>query len=149
MVDNFSLERLAIHVNEAIKGYDVVSVMERLRLFKDRCPERIQVDNGSEFISKALDKWAYENGVTLDFSRPGKLTDNALIKSFSGSFRDESLNDHWFLSIDDARKKIEAWRKEHNSFRSHSSLGNLIPEQFQVKHLGSPKSPRLACQDSG
>ncbi len=92
LVDNLSRECLAIHVDQAIKGKDVVHVMERLRLFVDRCPERIQVDNGPEFISKDLDKWAYENGVTLDFSKSGKPTDNTLIESFNGSFRDECLN---------------------------------------------------------
>jgi len=149
VVDNLSRECLAIHVEQAIKGRDVVTVMERLRLFKDRCPERIQVDNGSEFISKEFDRWAYENGVTLDFSRPGKPTDNALIESFNGSFRDECLNANWFLSIDDAKKKVEAWRKEYNGFRPHSSLGNLTPDQFREQHNGGPKFPRLVCADSG
>ena len=149
VVDNLSRECLAIHVDQAIKGQDVVAVMERLQLFKDRCPERIQVDNGSEFISKDFDRWAYENEVTLDFSRPGKPTDNALIESFNGSFRDECLNANWFLSIDDARKKVEAWRKDYNGFRPHSSLGNLTPEQFREQHFGGPKFPRLACLDSG
>jgi putative transposase len=103
-----SRECLAIHVEHAIKGQDVVTVMERLRLFKARCPERVQVDNGSEFVSREFDKWAYEHDVTLDFSRSGKPTDNALIESFNGSFRDECLNANWFLSIDDALKKVEA-----------------------------------------
>lgn len=149
VVDNLSRECLAIQVDQSIKGQDVVTVMERLRLFKDRCPERIQVDNGSEFVSKEFDRWAYENGVTLDFSRPGKPTDNALIESFNGSFRDECLNTSWFLSVDDARKKIEAWRRDYNSFRPHTSLGNLTPDQFREQHVGSPKFPRLACADSG
>lgn len=143
LVDNFSRECLAIHVDQMIKGKGVVQVMERLRLFTDRCPERIQVDNGPEFISKDLDKWAYENGVILDFSRPGKPTDNALIESFNGSFRDECLNVNWFLSIDDAGKKIEAWRQEYNSFRPHSSLGDLTPEQFRKKFSASQKSLKL------
>lgn len=90
----------------------------------------IQVDNGSEFISKALDKWAYENGVTLDFSRPGKPTDNPFIESFNGSFRDECLNAHWFLSLEDAAHKIEMWRKDYNEFRPHSALGNLSPKEY-------------------
>lgn len=149
VVDNFSRESLAVHVDQAIKGQDVVTVMERLRLFVGRCPERIQVDNGSEFISKTLDKWAYENGVTMDFSRPGKPTDNALIESFNGSFRDECLNIHWFLSLDDAKKKIEAWRREYNEFRPHSSLGNLTPNQFREQHAESPKSLQLACLNFG
>lgn len=69
----------------------------------------IRVDNGPEFISKALARWAYENGVTLDFSRPGKPTDNAFVESLNGRLRDECLNAHWFLSLEDAREKIEAW----------------------------------------
>jgi transposase InsO family protein len=63
---------------------------------------------------RGLDKWAYENKVTLDFARPGKPTGNALIESFNGSFRDECLNTHWFLSPDDARQKIEKWRRDYN-----------------------------------
>ena len=76
---------------------------------RDDCviPKRIQVDNGSEFISKALDKWAYENEVVLDFSRPGKPTINPYIESFNGKFRDECLNTNWFIFLDDAREKIE------------------------------------------
>jgi len=95
-------------------------------------PERIQVDNGNEFISKALDKWAYEQQVTLDFSRPGKPTDNPYIESFNGSFRDECLNVHWFLSLTDAQEKIEQWRQEYNGFRPHSSLQNLTPDQVMA-----------------
>ena len=88
----------------------------------DRCPERVPLDNGSEFISRDFDKWAYENDVTLDFSRPGKATDNVLIESFNGSFRDECLNTNWFLALDDARQKVEAWRKEYNAFRPPPEL---------------------------
>jgi putative transposase len=72
------------------------------------CPSVFRsVDNGSEFISKALDRWAYDQHVTLDFSRPGKPTDKPYIESFNGSFRDECLNVHWILSLTDAQEKIE------------------------------------------
>lgn len=104
--------------------------MEGLRLLAGRRLERIQVDNGSEFISMAQDKWACENGVTLDSSRPGKPTDNALIESLNGSFRDECLNIHWFLPLDDARQKIEQWRRDYNRFGPHSSLGNLTSAEL-------------------
>ena len=107
--------------------------MEHLKAFRGP-PNRIQVDNGSEFISKALDLWAYENQVTLDFSRRGKPTDNPLIESFNGSFRDECLNLNWFLSLDDAREKIEAWRVDYNEFRPHRSLGDRTPMQFVAEH---------------
>jgi len=106
----------------------------------DRCQKRIQVDNGSEFISKALDQWAYGHGVTLVFSRPGKPTDNPYIESFNGSLRDECLNLHWFLLLDDARQKIEAWRSEYNGFRPHGSLGDLTPNEYLDQHQITPDS---------
>ncbi|GAB3330156.1 hypothetical protein GCM10027299_34570 [Larkinella ripae] len=107
--------------------------MNQLKAVNSAVPKRIQVDNGSEFISKALDKWCYDNKVTLDFSRPGKPTDNQFIESFNGSFRDECLNAHWFLSIKDAQEKVEAWRQEYNDFRPHSSLGNLTPNEVGMR----------------
>ena len=96
--------------------------------------DRIQCDNEREFISRALDKWACENGVTMDFSRSGKPMDNAMIESFNGSFRDECLNVNWFLSMEDARKKIDKWRRDYNELRAHSSLGDLTPRQFVDKY---------------
>jgi putative transposase len=87
-----------------------------------------------------LDKWAYENKVTLDFSRPGKPVDNAFIESFNGSFRDECLNVNWFLSLEDAEEKIESLRREYNEWRPHSSLDNLMPVQYRQIH-GSQTSP--------
>jgi putative transposase len=131
VVDNFSRECLAITVDTRLKGDDVVATMDHLMALR-RLPKRIQVDNGSEFISKALDQWAYEHQVTLDFSRPGKPTDNPHIESFNGSFRDECLNLHWFLSLEDAREKIEGWRMDYNEFRPHSSLADRTPREFAL-----------------
>jgi putative transposase len=125
IVDNFSRECLNITVDHSLRGEDVVNVMCYINQQFGRIPQRIKVDNGSEFISKALDKWAYENRVTLDFSRPGKPTDNAYIESFNGSFRDECLNAHWFMSLEDAKEKVEAWRQDYNEFRPHSALNNM------------------------
>lgn len=79
---------------------------------------------GSEFISRDLDLWTYAHGVTLDFSRPGKPTDNAYIESFNGKFRTECLNANWFLSLDEARRKCETWRRDYNEVRPHSAIGN-------------------------
>jgi len=127
-------------------GVDVAAVIERL-VMERGAPDRIQCDNGSEFISRALDKWAYENGVTMDFSRPGKPMDNAMIESFNGTFRDECLNVNWFLSMEDSREKIEKWRKDYNEFRPHSSLGDLTPQQFLDKfstRIKGQKTPLLA-----
>lgn len=133
IVDNFSRQPVAIAVDHRINGEAVVGVMEQL-VDPGRMPRRIQVDNGSEFISEALDKWAYVHQVELDFSRPGKPTDNPFIESFNGSFRDECLNLHWFLDLEDARPKIEAWRKEYNEFRPHSSLAGQSPQVVYEKH---------------
>ena len=90
-------------------------------------PKAIRVDQGTEFVSRDLDLWAYRRGVTLDFSRPGKPTDNAFIESFNGKFRAECLNAHWFMSLDDARQKCEAWRRDYNEERPHSAIGNKAP----------------------
>ena len=129
VVDNFSRQSLAIDVDFRLNGEAVVETMMRLPS-QSRWPKRIQVDNGSEFISRALDKWAHEHGVELDFSRPGKPTDNAFIESFNGSFRDECLNLNWFLDLEDARQKIETWRRDYNEFRPHSSLGGQTPQMI-------------------
>lgn len=138
VVDNWSRECLAIRVDQGMKGEDVAAVMTVL-MGSRRPPNRIFLDNGSEFISKALDRWAYENQAILDFSRPGKPTDNALLESFNGSFRDECLSVNWFLSLDDARQKIENWRQEYNDFRPHTALGNLTPTQYaeQLSQAGN------------
>lgn len=137
VVDNYSRRCLAIHVDASIKGHDVTDIVARISEQAGQTPERIQVDNGSEFISKALDRWAYEHAVTLDFSRPGKPTDNAYIESFNGSLRDECLNTNWFLSLEDAREKIEAWRSEYNADRPHQSLGDLSPDMYLAEHFAA------------
>ena len=99
-------------------------------------PKTIRVDNGPEFTSKALDKWAYDHKVILDFSRPGKPTDNAFIESFNGSVRAECLNENWFLSLADAKEKIEAWRVDYNEQRPHSAWGSLAPKEFALSGQG-------------
>jgi len=103
--------------------------MEQIILARGK-PKQMLMDNGSEFISKDFDRWAYENNVTLNYSRPGKPTDNPFIESFNGSFRDECLNVNWFLSMEDAEEKMETWRNDYNHFRPHSSLNNMTPIEF-------------------
>ena len=95
-------------------------------------PEHIRFDNKPEFTFKRLDQWAYLNGVELDFSRPGKATDNAFIEAINGRFRQECLNKNSFLSLDDAVEKLESWRKHYNGERLHSALGHLTPREFAV-----------------
>ncbi|VVE51846.1 transposase [Pandoraea horticolens] len=140
VVDNSSRESLAITVDYALKAGDVAATMSHLKALRGT-PKRIQVDNGSEFISPALDHWAYENGVILDFSRRGKPTDNPFIEPFNSSFRDEYLNVHWFLSLDDAREKIERRPRDYNDFRPHSSPGVLTPREFRLAHLDAENLP--------
>lgn len=130
VVDAYTRECLAIHADQGIKGEQVVDVMDRLLFERGSPPAKIRVDNGPEFISRALDHWAYINRVTLDFSRPGKPTDNAFVESFNGRLRDECLNTHWFLSLEDARAKLEAWRRDFNENRPHTSLGFMTPAEF-------------------
>jgi len=139
MVDNCTRECPTIVIDQSLRGEDVVSAVESVRRERGT-PERIQVDNGPEFISAVLDRWAYEHGITLDFSRPGKPTDNPFIESFNGSFRDECLNAHWFLSLEDAREKIEKWRQDYNHFRPHSSLGDIPPAQYAEQLRTNPRA---------
>ncbi|WP_272481464.1 IS3 family transposase [Agrobacterium vitis] len=126
VVDTFSRFSPAVDARFSYKGEDVVQTLERV-CRQVGYPATIRVDNGSEFISRDLDLWAYHRGVVLDFSRPGKPTDNSYIESFNGKFRAECLNAHWFMSLDDARAKMEDWRRDYNEFRPHSAIGNKVP----------------------
>lgn len=132
LVDNFTREALAIIVDGGIRGEHVVEAVEAVAVRRG-APDVIRVDNGPEFVSKALDRWADERGVMLDFSRPGKPTDNAFVESFNGRLREECLDTHWFLSLEDARSKIEAWRRDYNAFRPHRALGHLTPQEFAAR----------------
>ena len=129
LIDMCSRECLALHVDKNITGEAVATVLDQVRQTRN-LPQRIKVDNGPEFISKALDAWAYFNHVQLEYSRPGTPTDNAHIESFNGSFRDECLNVNWFMSLQDAREKIERWKNDYNEFRPHSALTYLTPADF-------------------
>ncbi|WP_425277096.1 IS3 family transposase [Fulvimarina pelagi] len=126
VVDTFSRFSQVINPRFSYRGEDVVQALERI-CSEVGYPKAIQVDQGSEFISRDLDLWAYQKDVILDFSRPGKPTDNAFIESFNGKFRVECLNLHWFMSLDDARAKMEAWRRDYNEVRPHSAIGHRTP----------------------
>ena len=108
LVDNFSRESLAIQAGQRLTGDDVVQILKQVTQQRGAHPETIRVDNVPEFILKSLDLWAYWNRVKLDFIRPGKPTGNAFIESFNGRLRQECLNQHWFLSLEDAQEKLDS-----------------------------------------
>ena len=143
LVDNHSRESLAIEAGQRLTGDDVVRVLEQVTAERGK-PRSIRVDNGPEFISRSLDLWAYFNGVKLDFSRPGKPTDNAVIESFNGKLRDECLNQHWFLSLDEVARLTAAWREDYNRVRPHASLGHRTPFEFARPVDGHAHLPALS-----
>ena len=136
IVDVFTREALDIVVAQRLRSEHVVAACNRLVASRG-APVRIFVDDGSEFSGRVFDLWAYHCGVTIDFNRPGKPTDNCFVETFNGSPRDECLNIHWFETIDEARAKIEAWRVEYNESRPHQALKDLTPAEYagQARHL--------------
>lgn len=125
VVDTFSRYVPVLDARFSYKGEDVVNTLDRV-CRRTGYPKTIRVDNGSEFISRDMDLWAYQRDVILDFSRPGKPTDNAYIEAFNGKFRAECLNAHWFMSLADTAQKLEAWRRDYNEERPHSAIGNKV-----------------------
>jgi putative transposase len=135
LVDDFTRQCLAIHVDTSIGGTSVVAVLQRLAL-SGRLPKAITVDNGPAFTGKALHLWAQRSGVALHHIQPGKPMQNAFIESFNGTFRDDCLNQHWFGSLAEARLLIEHWRShDYNHLRPHSSLGRIPPDFFALNCL--------------
>jgi putative transposase len=122
VVDTFSRYSPVLDPRFSYRGEDVVATLDRV-CGQIGYPKTIRVDQGSEFISRDMDLWAYQHGVTLDFSRPGRPTDNAFIEAFNSKFRQECLSAHWFLSLADAREKMEVWRRYYNEDRPHSAIG--------------------------
>jgi len=127
-----------IELDHSLPGERVVRVLEALRL-GGRKPSVLRMDNGPELTGKALDRWAHEHGVLLDFIRPGRPMDNGHIESFNGRLREECLNQNVFVSLADARRTVEAWRQDYNRERPHSALEGLSPEQFRASYYGNIK----------
>ena len=144
VIDTFSRYAPVVDPRLAYRGADVVATLERV-CREMGYPSAIRVDQGSEFVSRDLDLWAYQNHVTLDFSRPGKPTDNAFIEAFNGRLRAECLNTHWFLSLADAREKLECWRRDYNEVRPHGAIGNKTPAALlHCIGVTSPSMPKEA-----
>ena len=146
LMDGFTRYAPRIEVDTSLPGQRVVRVLEELKR-RGRKPEAIVIDNGTEFTSQVVDQWAYENQVQLHFITPGRPMENGFIESFNGKFRDECLNENWFLDLADAREKIETWRCDYNQVRPHSALGYLTPAEFAQRSAASSGCARMAPPD--
>jgi len=141
VLDVFTREALALRADARFTAGMVVRVLDELKASRG-VPASVRVDNGPEFAGRMLDLGAYFNNVTLEFSRPGKPTDNAFIESFNGRLRQECLDPHGFTGLDDLRRTTEDWRRESNHERPHSALGNLAPGEFAARQAGKTKPGR-------
>ena len=129
IVDIITRECLALEIASGFRAASVIEVLSRI-VRKLGAPTAIRCDQGTEVTAEALDQQAYTNKIELDFSRPGKPTDNAFIESFNASVRKELLNPTWFRTLEDARLHAAAWRHDYNTSHPHSSLDDLTPEEF-------------------
>lgn len=129
LVDECTRECPAIEVDFSLPGERVARVLDRVASVRGY-PRVISCDNGPEFAGAALDDWAHAHGVMLDFIDPRKPVQNAFIESFNGTFRNECLNENWFVSLYDAQRTIEAWRIDYECERPHSKLKDLTPREF-------------------
>ena len=143
VLDAFSRECLALEVDRSLSAERVVRVLDRLGMERG-WPKGVTVDNGPEYTSRALGQWASDHAVELHFNRPGKPTDNPLIESFNGKFRDECLNENWFLDVGDASRIIEGFRRNYNEERPHSSLGYRTRREFAALR-SLPLPPPAPC----
>jgi putative transposase len=143
----FTRECVVIEVDRSLPGLRVARVLDRLHTTIG-LPQSIVLDNGTEFAGRTLEAWAHAHHVTLCFSRPGKPIENAYVESFNGKFRDECLNEHWFVSLADAQEKIESWRIDYNTDRPHSALADQTPHDFATSTAGARRlSPARLTED--
>jgi len=142
IVDDFTRLSPGILVGTSISGRRVAAFIDRLAVFHGY-PQRFRVDNGPEFTSTFFHQWAAEKSIQLEHIRPGKPSDNAFIESFNGKLRDECLNEHWFLHVQDAREKVESWRQLYNEVRPHSSLNDRTPYEFFKEHQMTLQEEKL------
>lgn len=136
IVDDYTRECLAAEIDTSLGGLKVVRILDMLRDMRG-LPEAITMDNGPEFTSRAMDEWAWRNKVKLAFIDPGKPVQNAYAESFNDKIRKECFNENWFPNLDEARRIVEEWRQDYNSFRPHSSLGNLTPQAFAASEVNA------------
>jgi putative transposase len=143
VLDVYSRECVALVVDPSLTGAKVAAALTAV--LKTRTPpETITVDNGTEFVSRAMDAWAYAHDVRLDFIRPGKPVENAFIESFNGRLRDECLNSHVFATVADAQRILDGWRADYKGVRPHSALGDRTPAEAAALF----RRTREECQSS-
>src|SRR5713226_8326014 len=135
IVDDYTRECLAIEVDTSLGGVRVVRVLEELKQRRG-LPRQIRSDHGPEFVSRAVDQWAYEQGLQWHTIQPGRPMENGYVESFNGRFRDECLNENWFRDLADARDKIVQWKQDYNETRLHSSLQYRTPVEFAAQAAG-------------
>jgi putative transposase len=144
VVDQFTRECLTLFADSGEKVAAALDLVVALR----GAPQSITVDNGTEFASKAMDLWAYKNGVHLDFIRPGKPVENGYIESFNGKLRDECLNVEVFFTLADGRRKLALWRHDYNHYRPHSALADRTPAEFAVRWSGGKDGDQAALENA-
>jgi putative transposase len=148
VLDVYTRESLALVADRSLTGVKVAAALTPI-VAQRRAPDAITVDNGSEFVSRAMDAWAYAHDVRLDFIRPGKPVENAFIESFNGRLRDECLNAHVFVSTTEAQCVLDAWRHDYNHVRPHSALHDRTPADIGTMWVDSrePRESTAARKD--
>jgi putative transposase len=147
VVDQYTCECLTLHADIALSGEKVAAERDKI-VGRRSSPKSITVDNGTEFASKAMDHWAYTNGVHLDFIRPGRPVENGYIESFNGRLRDECLNAEVFFSLADARRKLSLWLHDYNHRRPHSALADRTPAEFAAACSGGNDGDKAALENA-
>ena len=135
VLDDFSREVLAVEVDTNLPAARIIRVLDRIAAWRGY-PAKIRMDNGPEFVSGQLAGWALQHGIDLEFTQPGKPTQNSYVERFNRTFREEVLNFYVFSRLSEVRTIVDAWVQEYNEQRPHESLGNLTPEEFALKHAG-------------
>ena len=147
VIDQYTRECLTLHADTALSGDKVAAALDNVVVLRG-APKSITVDNGTEFASKAMDLWAYSNGVHLDFIRPGRPVENGYIESFNGRLRDECLNVEIFFTLVDARHKLALWLHDYNNHRPHSALADRTPAEFAAICSGGNDGDKTALENA-
>ncbi len=147
VVDQFTRECLLLLADSSLTGHKVALALSQV-VAERGAPVSITVDNGTEFYSLAMEAWAYQHGVQLDFIRPGKPVDHSYIESFNGRLRDECLNVQVFFALADVHEKLELWRQDYNQVRPHSSLHDHPPAVF-ARQWVTTAAPRPGTNRDG